>query len=104
MTVEEAFAHCEALTKSHYENFPVGSYLLPKAKRKYIWASYAFARTADDFADEERHPGETPADLERRISLLDEWELKLMKASRGDAQEPIFIALAETLKVLELPV
>ncbi len=104
MTIEEAFAHCENLAKSHYENFPVGSTLTPRAKRKYIWAVYAFARTADDFADEERHPGETAGDLERRIGLLDEWELKLIKAGRGDAQDPIFIALAETLKVLDLPV
>ena len=104
MTIEESFAHCENLTRNHYENFPVGSFLLPKEKRKYIWAIYAFARTADDFADEERHPGETPLDLELRIGLLDEWEFKLVKASRGEAQEPIFVAMAETLKDLEIPI
>jgi len=48
----EAFAHCEALTRAHYENFPVGSVLIPRALRPHVCSIYAFARTADDFADE----------------------------------------------------
>ncbi len=101
--VEEAFKHCESLTRNHYENFPVGSFLLPKDRRKYIWAIYAFARTADDFADEERHPNETPAEIEKRLALLDQWEYQLDQAAKGNAQDPIFIALAQTLKDLQLP-
>src|SRR5215813_13417596 len=48
----EAFAYCERLAQTHYENFPVGSLLVPKARRKHVYSIYAFARTADDFADE----------------------------------------------------
>src|SRR5207247_1732617 len=97
-TVKQAFKYCEKLNRSHYENFPVGSFLLPRDKRKYISAIYAFARTADDFADEGRHPGESGAEIQRRLDQLDDWELKLVRASRGEADNPVFIALSETLK------
>ena len=48
----EGFAYCERLARSHYENFPVGSLLVPKNRRPHFYSIYAFARTADDFADE----------------------------------------------------
>ena len=86
--LDRAFAHCENMAKSHYENFPVGSSFLPKDNRKYIWAIYAFARTADDFADEGRHARETPGDLKQRLDQLDDWELRLMQCSRGEAKDP----------------
>ncbi len=50
--LREAYAACEALAKSHYENFPVASTLMPAHLRPHVAAVYAFARTADDFADE----------------------------------------------------
>ena len=49
---DRAYAYCERLARDHYENFPVASYLLPAAMRPHIAAIYAFARRADDFADE----------------------------------------------------
>ena len=52
MTLDEAYAACERLARQHYENFPVASLLLPAAMRPHIAAIYAFARAADDFADE----------------------------------------------------
>jgi len=66
-----AYAHCEALARAHYENFPVASRLLPAPMRPHIAAIYAFARTADDFADE---PGRQP---EERLRLLDAWSARL---------------------------
>ena len=47
-----AYAECEKLARSHYENFPVASHLLPAAMRPHVAALYAFARVADDIADE----------------------------------------------------
>ena len=88
--VEEGFRRCEALAKSHYENFPIG-WFIPKRVRKYVYAVYAFARTADDFSDEEAYQGE-------RLARLDEFEKKLDQAVRGKAEEPLFIAVAETLE------
>lgn len=69
--VEEAFLHCERIAKEHYENFPVASFAVPRRLRPHVWAVYAFARAADDFADE----GSRPA--AERLLDLDRWERNL---------------------------
>ena len=51
-TQEAAFLFCERLAKTHYENFTVGSWLLPKEKRRHVYAIYAYCRTVDDLGDE----------------------------------------------------
>ena len=66
-----AYAHCERVAREHYENFPVASRLLPAAMRPHVAAVYAFARAADDFADEG-----TLAPAER-YRLLDDWRARL---------------------------
>lgn len=79
----EAYRACERMARAHYENFPVASLLLPAAMRPHLAAVYAFARTADDFADEgDRLPAE-------REALLDEWG-RLLDASvkRGRSSFP----------------
>lgn len=88
-SIPEAFRYCEDLAKSHYENFPVG-WFIPKSSRRYVFAVYAFARTADDFSDEESYEG-------RRIDELDRLERQLDRAVEGHAESPLFIAVAETL-------
>src|SRR5262249_37530046 len=98
----EAYARCERLAQSHYENFPVASRLLPAPMRPHIAASYAFARLADDMADE----GERPAAA--RIADLDAWEARLAAAVRGEAagsgpHAGIFLALRHTIEVCGLP-
>lgn len=94
-----AYGHCTRIAQGHYENFPVASWLLPAAMRPHIAAIYAFARTADDFADE---PGRAD---DERLQLLDRWRTLLHASARGDAvDEPIFRALAHTIKACELPV
>ena len=93
----DAFAYCERLARSHYENFPVASLALPARIRPYVAAIYAFARTADDYADEgERTP-------EERLALLDAWEVRLHRAYEGDATDPIFIALMATAEETGVP-
>ncbi len=99
-SVAEAFAYCENMARSHYENFPVGSLLVPKSKRKHVYSIYAFARTADDFADEGYGTKITPSE---RLELLADWESQLENCFAGSAQHPIFIALAETVRTLDLP-
>jgi phytoene synthase len=95
LTLDEAFAHCEARVKAHYENFPVGLFV-PREKRGYIHALYAFARAADDFADERMYEG-------MRQEKLDEWEARLHATYRGEAEDPIFVALGETVRRLDVP-
>ncbi len=94
-TLDEAFAHCEQRARRHYENFPVGLFV-PKDKRRYLHAIYAFARVADDFADEKLYEGM------RRLKL-DEWEARLHAAYEGQAEGPIFTALSDTVRRLEIP-
>ncbi|HXG65692.1 MAG TPA: hypothetical protein VNO70_11340, partial [Blastocatellia bacterium] len=43
-TIDAAYAYCERLARAHYENFPVGSLLIPKPLRKHFYSIYAFAR------------------------------------------------------------
>ncbi|HEV7501987.1 MAG TPA: squalene synthase HpnC, partial [Vicinamibacteria bacterium] len=95
LTVAEAFAFCEARVRAHYENFPVGLFV-PREKRPYVHALYAYARAADDFADEPMYEG-------MRAEKLDQWEARLHAAYEGRAEDPIFIALAETVRRLAIP-
>jgi len=98
--INSSFKYCEEIAKNHYENFPVASHLLPREKRKYIYSIYAFARAADDFADE---PG-IEGGKEKRLSLLDEWHGKLKDCYNGKIYDPIFIALKKTVDDCKIPI
>jgi squalene synthase HpnC len=95
-TLKSAYAHCVRLARGHYENFPVASVLVPKALRPHVCAVYAFARRADDFADEARFGG-------RRLARLAAWERQLEAALKGEARHPVFRALAHTIRAYHLP-
>jgi hydroxysqualene synthase len=97
-SLDEAFAYCEMITTSHYENFPVASLFLPQEKRPYIQAIYAFSRTADDFADE------LSLSPEERLVRLQHWDDSLSRCFEGDAEHPVFIALRETVKRQNIPI
>jgi len=100
-SAEDAFAYCERMARTHYENFPVGSLLIPKRLRKHVYSIYAFARTADDFADEGYETsGLTEAE---RLAALDDWQRRLEDCYAGKADHPVFIALAATVQELGLP-
>lgn len=99
--LEDSYAYCERLARSHYENFPVGSVLVPKRLRKHFYAIYAFARIADDFADEAY--GESYTQHER-LDLIDRWQSMLTQATERRAEHPVFVALADTQMKFELPV
>ena len=64
-SARQGYRWCRELSRSHYENFPVASLLLPGRLRDPIAAIYAFARTADDIADE----GDATAS--KRLAALD---------------------------------
>ena len=49
---EAAYGYCERLARSHYENFTVGSRLIPGDKLRHVYAVYAYCRTVDDLGDE----------------------------------------------------
>src|SRR5512146_344291 len=99
-TIDSAYGYCERLARSHYENFPVGSVLIPKRLRKHFYSIYAFARVADDFADEGYGQGYSE---DERHELLDEWRRMLNKSLAGRASHPVFVALAQTASEFDLP-
>src|SRR3990172_7104888 len=94
----ESFNYCTKIALEHYENFPVGSWLIPTEKKKYVHAIYAFARTADDFADEKVYREE------ERLQLLEDWENRLEGCLAGGSKDPVFIALKETILRFDIPV
>lgn len=94
--LEPAYQECQQLVQKHYENFPVASWLLPEKSRPHVAALYAYARTADDFADEESFKG-------RRLSELNLWEKELRNAMKGMPARPILRAFANTIKTLDIP-
>ncbi len=93
--LEKAYRHCEHLTRNHYENFPVASWFLPKALRRPITVIYAFARHADDLADE----GDAPA--AQRLQQLQEYGQQLDNITAS--KDPVFIALHDVIRQHQLP-
>ena len=104
MVIQDAYVACQKLAAKHYENFPVASRLLPREARPHIAAIYAFARHADDLADE----GDMPAAA--RIAELEAWQWRLHEAvagrvpADGTPAEPVFTALADTIRRFNLDV
>lgn len=99
-----AYDHCRKIASEHYENFPVGSILVPSNKRKYIYSVYAFARYADDIADS---PTLQKSEKIRRLRLL---EAELSKIEENNSKsfrentKLIFEALEDTINAVGIPV
>jgi phytoene synthase len=104
VVTEAAYARCLDIAQRHYENFPVASRLLPRRARPHIAAIYAFARIADDFADEGTR---SPA---ARLALLDDWQSRLHRAVETPRSEDdsdaaaIFHALGDSIRQCDLDV
>lgn len=94
--VENAYDHCKRIALGHYENFPVGSILIPKTIRPHFYAMYAFMRTADDFADLPHRP------RDERLRLLDDYRQQLQRIPEDEQSDPVFIALADTIVKFKL--
>jgi len=105
--INSAYEHCIAIVQNHYENFPVASHLLSKEVRRPVSAVYAFARSADDFADE----GDWST--QQRLQYLEQYsaELKLIEHNPGSDRDfihisdnPIFTALADVIQKHRIPI
>ena len=85
-----------ALAQRHYENFPVGSFLVPRQQRPHIHRIYAFARTADDIVDEHQD-----------AAALQEYRESFLAHLEGDGTQtkevPLFADLRATIRELDLP-
>ena len=99
LTLPVAYQYCRQIAAAHYENFPVASHLLPHHLREPVSVIYAFARTADDFADEGDY---NPAE---RLQLLADYEARLQCLSDVEpGTDPIFIALGDVIQRHGLPI
>jgi squalene synthase HpnC len=79
------------LTRNHYENFPVSSFLIPVNYRKDIAIVYWFARTADDLADEGN------IDEKTRLENLDKFEKAFLESFKSDSEIQNFYQLSKTI-------
>lgn len=90
-TLADASAYCRWMARSQYENFVVGSLLLPRELQSHFYHVYAFCRWADDLGDE---LGDTGASLE----ALAWWKGELLAMYQGNAWHPILQALQQTVQ------
>src|SRR5580765_1793134 len=95
-SLEEARAYCERLAKSHYENFSVATWFLPKRLRQHFYNVYAYCRISDDLGDEVGNP-------QQSLELLDQWEGQLNSCYAGLPKHPVFVALRETVEQFGIP-
>lgn len=95
-TLEEARDYCQHLAETHYENFHVASWFLPKALRPHFHSIYAYCRISDDLGDE-------VPDRQQALALLDLWGRELNACYEGRARHPVFVALYETIRACSIP-
>jgi len=96
-SLAESYEYCRKIALGHYENFPVGSVLIPKKLRHHFYALYAFMRSADDFADLPHRP------KEERLQLLADWRKQLDEALAGkESENPVFLGLRNTIEECKL--
>ena len=93
---EEAFAYCERLAKTHYENFSVATWFLPSHLKQHFYNVYAYCRISDDLGDE-------VGNAEQSLALLDAWEQELNACYAGAPRHPVFVALRETIQQFGIP-
>jgi squalene synthase HpnC len=95
-TLAKAQAYCRELAESHYENFHVATWFLPKRLRPHFQSIYAYCRISDDLGDE-------VGDTQQSMALLDFWNDELDACYQGVTRHPVFVALAETIRVCNIP-
>jgi squalene synthase HpnC len=95
--------YCERLARSHYENFSVATWFLPRALRPHFYSVYAYCRISDDLGDEVGDP-------QQALALLDAWESELnatyeslQPGGGAGPRHPVFIALRETIRACDIP-
>lgn len=95
-SLQEAKAYCKRLARTHYENFSVATWFLPRRLRQHFYNVYAYCRISDDLGDEVGNP-------QQSLELLDQWEAELAACYAGSPRHPVFVALAETVQQFGIP-
>ncbi len=92
----DAQQYCVRLATSHYENFPVVTWFLPKHLHQHFYNVYVYCRISDDLGDE-------VGDKQQSLLLLDQWEAELAQCYNGEPRHPVFVALRETVREFDIP-
>lgn len=95
-SLKDAQAYTRRLATSHYENFPVVTWLLPRRLHQHFYNVYAFCRWADDLGDEVGDPAES-------LRLLGWWREELAACYRGEPRHAVFVALRPTVEEFSIP-
>jgi squalene synthase HpnC len=95
-SLAEAQQYCARLARTHYENFSVATWFLPRNLRQDFFNVYAYCRISDDLGDEVGDPAAS-------LALLDQWQGELDACYSGNPRHPVFVALAETVRRFEIP-
>jgi squalene synthase HpnC len=95
-TLPESLDYTRWLATSHYENFNVVSFLLPKKLHQDFYNVYSYCRWADDLGDE-------IGDTAESLKLLAWWRDSLDEMYQGRATHPVFIALQGTVEKYGIP-
>ena len=95
VSLAAARAYTRRLARSHYENFLVVSWLLPRRLHQAMFDLYAYCRSVDDLGDEAQGD---------RLGLLRDWRSELHDCFGGRPRLPLFVALADTIRRFDLPV
>ena len=94
VSLDEAYDRCARLARSHYENFTVASFFLPRGKRMHFYAIYAFCRFVDDLGDE--FEGD-------RLNALEHWRRETEACYSGSPEHPYMVALQNTIRTFDIP-
>ncbi|HEU4751459.1 MAG TPA: squalene synthase HpnC, partial [Armatimonadota bacterium] len=92
----EARAYTEKIARTHYENFTVVSWFLPRELRQHMFNIYAYCRWSDDLGDEIPDPA-------LALQSLEWWRGELEQCYAGRPNHPVFVALRETIDRFEIP-
>lgn len=99
-SLSESYLFCQKLSNEHYENFPVGSFLIPSKIRKHFFAIYSFARLADDISDEFIEIKNI-----ERTKVLNQLSISLEninEISHSTKKNPILLALNDTIEKFKI--
>jgi squalene synthase HpnC len=96
VSLPAAQAYCSRLARTHYENFTVASWLLPRQLLRPFHVVYAYCRWADDLADEAGGGA-------RALALLRWWREELLSCYGGRPRHPVLIALRQVIRTFDLP-
>lgn len=97
LSLKQSEDFCRKLATSHYENFLVASFLLPRHLKQHFYNVYAFCRISDDLGDEADDP-------QTSLQLLEDWKLELESCFRGAPHHPVFVALSKTIETFDIPI